>query len=130
MCAAPERLIAPSPSICCNFQLLTGVVIVEKLFNYKGFGWTLVEAANNDIDLLLSCSLVSVVVVLLTQLIWDIDMPISTRAFAWMTRRMQWNISVFGIWGTVIGRFWPVWLRGLCHQFPSQQPEPLWPSIR
>ena len=49
------------------------MVIVEKLFNYKGFGWTLVEAAdNNDIDLLLSCSLVSVVVVLLTQLISDI----------------------------------------------------------
>ena len=25
--------------------LLNGVVIVETLFNYKGFGWTLVQAA-------------------------------------------------------------------------------------
>jgi peptide/nickel transport system permease protein len=53
--------------------LLTGVVIVESLFTYKGFGWTLVRAAdNNDIELLLSCSIVAVVVVLLTQLISDI----------------------------------------------------------
>ena len=53
--------------------LLNGVVIVETLFNYKGFGWTLVEAAgNNDIELLLGVSVVSVVVVLLTQLISDV----------------------------------------------------------
>jgi peptide/nickel transport system permease protein len=53
--------------------LLTGVVIVEKIFNYKGFGWVLVEAAeNNDINLLLACSLVSVVVVIGTQLISDV----------------------------------------------------------
>ena len=45
--------------------LLNGVVIVETLFNYKGFGWTLVQAAgNNDIELLLAVSVVSVVVVL------------------------------------------------------------------
>ena len=72
--ALRNALIAPFTVIMLQFPwLLTGVVIVEKLFNYKGFGWTLVEAAdNNDIDLLLSCSLVSVVVVLLTQLISDI----------------------------------------------------------
>ena len=53
--------------------LLTGVVIIETLFNYKGFGWTLVEAAtNNDIELLMACSVVAVIVVLLTQLISDI----------------------------------------------------------
>jgi peptide/nickel transport system permease protein len=53
--------------------LLTGVVIVETLFNYKGFGWALVQAAgNNDVDLLLAVSVVSVIVVLLTQLISDI----------------------------------------------------------
>jgi peptide/nickel transport system permease protein len=53
--------------------LLNGVVIVETLFNYKGFGWTLVQAAgNNDIDLLLACSVVAVVVVLVTQLISDV----------------------------------------------------------
>jgi peptide/nickel transport system permease protein len=53
--------------------LLNGVVITETLFNYKGFGWTLVSAAEgNDIELLLGCSVVAVVVVLLTQLISDI----------------------------------------------------------
>ena len=49
------------------------MVIVETLFNYKGFGWLLVQAAsNNDIELLLSVGIVSVVVVLVTQLISDI----------------------------------------------------------
>jgi peptide/nickel transport system permease protein len=53
--------------------LLTGVVIVETLFNYRGFGWLLIEAAaNNDIDLLLACSIVAVVIVLVTQLISDV----------------------------------------------------------
>jgi len=53
--------------------LLNGVVIVETLFNYKGFGWTLVQAAgNNDINMLLACSVVAVLVVLLTQLISDV----------------------------------------------------------
>lgn len=72
--ALRNALIAPFTVIMLQFPwLLTGVVIVEKMFNYKGFGWVLVEAAeNNDINLLLSCSLVSVVVVLVTQLISDI----------------------------------------------------------
>jgi len=72
--ALRNALIAPFTVIMLQFPwLLTGVVIVEKLFNYKGFGWVLVEAAdNNDIDLLLSCSIVSVAVVIVTQLISDI----------------------------------------------------------
>ena len=72
--ALRNALIAPFTVIMLQFPwLLTGVVIVEAIFNYKGFGWTLVEAAgNNDIDLLLACSLVSVVIVLVTQLISDI----------------------------------------------------------
>jgi peptide/nickel transport system permease protein len=72
--ALRNALIAPFTVIMLQFPwLLTGVVIVESLFGYKGFGWTLVRAAdNNDIELLLSCSLVAVVVVLLTQLISDI----------------------------------------------------------
>ena len=61
--------------------LLTGVVIVETLFNYKGFGWTLVAAAgNNDIELLLSCSVVAVFVVLVTQLISDIRLCVPEPA--------------------------------------------------
>ena len=72
--ALRNALIAPFTVIMLQFPwLLTGVVIVEAMFNYKGFGWTLVYAAeNNDIDLLLACSVVAVVVVLATQLISDI----------------------------------------------------------
>ncbi len=72
--ALRNALIAPFTVIMLQFPwLLNGVVIVETLFNYKGFGWTLVQAAgNNDIELLLGVSVVSVFVVLLTQLISDI----------------------------------------------------------
>jgi len=72
--ALRNALIAPFTVIMLQFPwLLNGVVIVETLFNYKGFGWTLVQAAgNNDIDLLLGCSVVAVFVVLITQLISDI----------------------------------------------------------
>ena len=72
--ALRNALIAPFTVIMLQFPwLLTGVVIVEMMFRYQGFGYTLVEAAgNNDIDLLLGCSLVSVFVVLFTQLISDV----------------------------------------------------------
>ena len=72
--ALRNALIAPFTVIMLQFPwLLNGVVITEALFNYKGFGWTLVQAAgNNDIDLLLGCSVVAVLVVLVTQLISDI----------------------------------------------------------
>lgn len=72
--ALRNALIAPFTVIMLQFPwLLTGVVIVETMFRYQGFGFTLVEAAgNNDIDLLLGCSLASVFVVLVTQLISDV----------------------------------------------------------
>jgi peptide/nickel transport system permease protein len=72
--ALRNALIAPFTVIMLQFPwLLNGVVITETLFNYKGFGWTLVTAAsNNDIQLLLGCSVVAVLVVLVTQLISDI----------------------------------------------------------
>ncbi len=72
--ALRNALIAPFTVIMLQVPwLLNGVVIVETLFNYKGFGWVLVQAAgNNDVELLLGVSVVSVVVVLLTQLISDI----------------------------------------------------------
>lgn len=72
--ALRNALIAPFTVIMLQVPwLLNGVVIVETLFNYKGFGWVLVQAAgNNDIELLLAVSVVSVVVVLVTQLISDI----------------------------------------------------------
>lgn len=72
--ALRNALIAPFTVIMLQFPwLLNGVVIVKSLFSYKGFGWTLVEAAStNDIELLLGVSVVSVFVVLATQLISDI----------------------------------------------------------
>ncbi|MGI1660617.1 ABC transporter permease [Palleronia sp. KMU-117] len=72
--ALRNALIAPFTVIMLQIPwLLNGVVIVEVLFSYPGFGWTLYEAAvNNDIDLLLACSVVAVIVVLVTQLISDI----------------------------------------------------------
>jgi peptide/nickel transport system permease protein len=72
--ALRNALIAPFTVIMLQIPwLLTGVVIVETMFNYKGFGWTLVQAAgNNDVQLLLGVSVVAVVVVLITQLISDI----------------------------------------------------------
>ena len=72
--ALRNALIAPFTVIMLQFPwLLTGVVIVENMFRYQGFGYMLVQAAaNNDIDLLLACGLVSVVVVLATQLISDV----------------------------------------------------------
>lgn len=72
--ALRNALIAPFTVIMLQFPwLLNGVVIVETLFNYKGFGWLLVQAAgNNDIELLLGCSVIAVLVVLISQLISDV----------------------------------------------------------
>lgn len=72
--ALRNALIAPFTVIVLQIPyLLTGVVITETLFNYKGVGWGLVQAAgNNDIEMLLGVSVVSVVIVLITQLISDI----------------------------------------------------------
>ena len=69
--ALRNALIAPFTVIILQIPyLLTGVVITETLFNYKGLGWQLVQVAgNNDIEMLLG---VSVVIVLITQLISDI----------------------------------------------------------
>ncbi|NSX55366.1 ABC transporter permease [Parasulfitobacter algicola] len=72
--ALRNALIAPFTVIMLQIPwLLTGVVIVESIFNYNGFGFTLVAAAsNNDIELLLAMSVVAVFIVLVTQLISDI----------------------------------------------------------
>jgi peptide/nickel transport system permease protein len=72
--ALRNALITPFTVIMLQFPwLLSGVVVVETMFNYKGFGFILKEAAgNNDINLLLAISWVAVIVVLATQLISDI----------------------------------------------------------
>ncbi len=81
--ALRNALIAPFTVIMLQFPwLLTGVVVVETMFNYKGFGYLLVAAAsNNDIDLrarLRSRSRWSLV--LATQLISDIGYACSILA--------------------------------------------------
>ena len=82
--ALRNALIAPFTVIMLLFPwLLTGVVIVEVMFRYQGFGQALVDAAgNNDIDLLLACSIVSVALVLVTQLISDVG-------YAWLNPRIR-----------------------------------------
>jgi len=82
--ALRNALIAPFTVIMLQFPwLLSGVVVTEAIFRYQGFGFLLVSAAsNNDIDLLLSCGLVSVTVVLVTQLISDIG-------YAWLNPRIR-----------------------------------------
>jgi peptide/nickel transport system permease protein len=72
--ALRNALIVPVTVIMLQFPwLLNGVVIIEIIFNYKGFGWLVVQAAgNNDIELLMACAMVAAVIVLLTQLVSDI----------------------------------------------------------
>ena len=82
--ALRNALIAPFTVIMLQFPwLLNGVVITETLFAYQGFGSILVEAAgNNDIDLLLGVAVISVIVVLVTQLISDIG-------YVWLNPRIR-----------------------------------------
>lgn len=82
--ALRNALIAPFTVIMLQIPwLLNGVVVVEILFSYPGFGFVLYEAAvNNDIELLLAASVVAVAVVLVTQLISDIG-------YVWLNPRIR-----------------------------------------
>ncbi len=82
--ALRNALIAPFTVIMLQIPwLLNGVVIVEVLFSYPGFGWTLFEAAaNNDVELLLGASVVAVFVVLATQLVSDLG-------YVWLNPRIR-----------------------------------------
>ena len=72
--ALRNALITPVTVIMLQFPwLLSGVIVVEYFFAYKGFGSLLWEAANNsDPFLIEACAIVSVAVVVTTQLISDI----------------------------------------------------------
>ena len=72
--ALRNALITPVTVIMLQFPwLLSGVIVVEYFFAYKGFGSLLWEAANNtDPFLIEACAMVSVIVVVVTQLIADI----------------------------------------------------------
>ena len=72
--ALRNALIAPFTVIMLQFNwLLSGVIVVEFFFAYKGFGALLLEAAlNQDIYLVEACAMVAVFVAVATQAIGDI----------------------------------------------------------
>jgi peptide/nickel transport system permease protein len=72
--ALRNALIPPFTVIMLQFNwLLSGVIVVEVAFAYKGFGYLLFEAANND-DLytIQACTMIAVLVAVATQTISDI----------------------------------------------------------
>ncbi len=72
--ALRNALIAPFTVIVLQVNwLLSGVIVVEFFFGYKGFGALLVEAAlNDDIFLIEACALVAVFVAVSGRLVSDI----------------------------------------------------------
>ncbi len=72
--ALRNALIAPFTVIVLQLNwILSGVVVVEVFFEYKGFGKLLLEAALfGDIYVVQACTLVAVVVAVLSQIISDI----------------------------------------------------------
>jgi peptide/nickel transport system permease protein len=69
-----NALIAPFTVIILQINwLLSGVIVVEFFFAYRGFGALILEASlTQDIKLLQACAMVSVVVAVATQTIADI----------------------------------------------------------
>jgi peptide/nickel transport system permease protein len=72
--ALRNALIAPFTVIMLQINwLLSGVIVVEFFFAYKGFGALILEASlNNDIARLEACAMVAVCVAVATQTIADI----------------------------------------------------------
>ncbi|MGH6948989.1 MAG: ABC transporter permease [Kiloniellales bacterium] len=72
--ALRNALIAPFTVIMLQINwLLSGVIVVEYFFSYKGFGALLLEASlNQDIYLIEACAMVAVFVAVGTQVIADI----------------------------------------------------------
>jgi len=72
--ALRNALIAPFTVIMLQINwLLSGVIVVEFYFAYKGFGALLLEAAlNQDIFVIEACAMVAVFVAVVTQMIADV----------------------------------------------------------
>ncbi len=72
--ALRNALIAPFTVIMLQINwLLSGVIVVEFFFAYKGFGALLLEASlNKDVYLIEACAMVAVLVAVATQTIADI----------------------------------------------------------
>jgi peptide/nickel transport system permease protein len=72
--ALRNALIAPFTVVLLQINwLLSGVIVVEFFFAYKGFGALLLEAAlNQDIYLIEACAMIAVAVVVVVQTLADI----------------------------------------------------------
>lgn len=72
--ALRNALIAPFTVIILQINwLLSGVIVVEYFFSYKGFGALLLEASlNTDIDVIQACAVIAVLVAVGTQTLADI----------------------------------------------------------
>src|SRR5262249_37791010 len=72
--ALRNALIAPVTVVMLYIPwLLSGVIVTEVFFAYKGFGSLLYEASvNSDVFLIEACAMVSVIVVVATQLASDL----------------------------------------------------------
>ncbi|RIY00317.1 ABC transporter permease [Aureimonas flava] len=86
--ALRNALIAPVTVILLHISwLLSGVIVVEVFFAYKGFGTLLYEAAlNSDVYLIEACAMVSVAAVVLTQILSDI-------AYTWINPRISFSVA-------------------------------------
>jgi peptide/nickel transport system permease protein len=72
--ALRNALIAPFTVITLQINwLLSGVIVVEYFFAYKGFGALLLEASlNQDIFLIEACAMIAVFVAAVTQAVADV----------------------------------------------------------
>jgi peptide/nickel transport system permease protein len=72
--ALRNALVAPITVVMLQIPwLLSGVIVVEVFFAYKGFGTLLYQAClNSDVALIEACAMVSVLVIVATQLIADL----------------------------------------------------------
>jgi peptide/nickel transport system permease protein len=72
--ALRNALVAPITVVMLQIPwLLSGVIVVEVFFAYKGFGTLLYQAClNSDVALIEACAMVSVIVIVATQLISDL----------------------------------------------------------
>ena len=72
--ALRNALVAPITVVMLQIPwLLSGVIVVEVFFAYKGFGTLLYQAClNSDVALIEACAMVSVLVIVSTQLVSDL----------------------------------------------------------
>jgi len=86
--ALRNALITPITVVLLQIPwLLSGVIVVEVFFAYPGFGTLLYQAAlNSDIYLIEACTMVSVAVVVLTQIVSDF-------LYVWLNPRMSFRAA-------------------------------------